>query len=324
MDKLALYGLFNENVIRKFKEEFAGEFEVVEVNREGDLNAIADAKIIINRVFHMDAKVFDSAKDLKMVQKWGAGTDKLDVTYAGYKGIPVVNCVGINAVPVAEMAVLLMLAVYRHILPQTRRFADGEWPRDEYAKQSYLINGKTIGLLGFGRIGQQVCRIVHDGFGANVQYYDYFRQSEEREREIGVAYVDMDTLLRTSDIVSIHLPLTDCTNGMIGAELLRKMKPSAVLINTARGGLVDEPALIEALRTGVIAAAGLDTFSEEPLPSSSDLLKLENVVATPHCAGNTADNDLKMIECCVRSIRSFTSGERPSGAQLVNKEALGW
>jgi len=320
MRKIVLYGLFNKKVVSLFEQAFEGKFDVVEVADENDLAPLEDADYIVNRVFYMNAELFDRTKKLKMVQKWGAGVDKLDVAYAGEKGIPVVNCVGINAIPVAEMAVLLMLAAYRHIIPQAALFKEGEWPRDKYATKSYLLNGKTIGIMGFGRIGQQVCRIARDGFGADVLYYDVFRQSEEREKQLGATYCDIDTLLSKSDIVSIHMPLMDSTKGMFNKDFFKKMKPSAVIVNTARGGVINEEDLIEALKNKVIMAAGLDTFCQEPLPPTSELFKLDNVVLTPHCAGNTADNDVKMVECCIESILSFDRGEAPNPAQFVNKQ----
>jgi len=322
MKKVVLYGLFNPEVVNLFRERFQGKFEIIEDAEKQNLEPLKDAEYIVNRVFPMDRTLFDQAKSLRMVQKWGSGTDKLDIAYAGELGIPVVNCVGINAIPVAEMAVLLMLASYRHIIPQAARFKKGEWPRDEYARKSYLLHGKVVGLLGFGRIGQQVSKILHEGFGCEIQYYDAFRLPSGREAELGVRYVDRDTLARSSDIISLHIPLMEATRGTVDRNFFKMMKPTAILINTARGGIVDEPALIEALQSGEIAGAGLDTFSTEPFPPSSPLFQLENVVATPHCAGNTADNDARMAECCMESILSFDSGNWPSPPQLVNSQFI--
>lgn len=322
MKKVVLYGLFNPAVVNLFRERFQGKFEIIEDAEQQNLQPLRDAEYIINRVFPMDRALFDQAKNLMLVQKWGSGTDKLDIAYAGELGIPVVNCAGINALPVAEMAVLLMLASYRHIIPQAERFKNGEWPRDEYARKSYLLHGKTVGLLGFGRIGQQVGKVLHEGFGCEIQYYDAFRLPPEREAELGVRYADRDTLARTSDIISLHMPLMEATRGTVNGDFFKMMKPSAILINTARGGIVDEPALIEALRSGKIAGAGLDTFSVEPYPATSPLLQLENVVATPHCAGNTADNDVRMAGCCIESILSFDGGTWPEPPQLVNSQFI--
>jgi len=224
--------------------------------------------------------------------------------------------------PVAEITVLHMLAVYRNLLPLANKIKDNVWARDEYAKKSYMINGKTVGLLGLGSIGQRVGMIVKRGFGAEVQYYDLHRMPEEKEMAIGFKYVDFDTLLRTSDIISLHVPLLDSTRNMINRESFAKMKSTAIIINTSRGGIIDEEALIEALQKQVIAGAGLDTFANEPLDASSPLLQLENLVATPHCGGNTADNDINMVACCIDNILKYDRGDGLKPPILVNQEFL--
>lgn len=322
MRKIALYGLFNPAVVKAFKSAFKDEFKVVEVAEEGDYTELRDAEYIVNRVFYMRQDIFEQAVCLKMVQKWGAGYDKVDVEAAAKFGIPVVNCIGINAAPVAELTVLLMLSVLRKLIPQVEALKEGLWVRDEYAKTTRMLRGKQVGVIGFGRIGQEVSQIVSNGFGATVVYYDAYRQPEEKEMALGVKYVSLNTLLSTSDVISIHIPLSENTEKFINAEKLAKMKKSAILVNTARGKIVDEQALIDALQHKVIAGAGLDTYESEPLGKDSPLLQMENVVATPHCGGNTADNDEKMVKCCVDSIRSFDGGRWPTAPQLVNQKQL--
>lgn len=322
MRKIALYGLFNPEVVKAFKTAFQDEFEVVEVAQEGDYTELRDSEYIINRVFYMPSEIFEQAICLKMVQKWGAGFEKLDIDAAAKYGVPVVNCIGINAAPVAELTVLLMLSAMRKLIPQVEALKRGLWARDEYAKTTRMLRGKQVGVIGLGRIGQEVAQIVTNGFGAKVVYYDAYRQPEEKEMALGVKYVSLDTLLSTSDIVSIHVPFSEKTNKLIDAEMLAKMKKSAILVNTARGRIVDEQALIDALQRKAIAGAALDTFENEPLGKDSPLLQMENVVATPHCGGNTADNDEKMVKCCVESIQSFDSGKWPTAPQLVNQKQL--
>ena len=322
MRKIVLYGLFNPEVVKMFRSALGDTFDIVEVTDEQDYSQLKDAEYIVNRVFYMRADLFEQASCLKMVQKWGAGYEKVDIKAAAKYGIPVVNCIGINAGPVAELTVLLMLAALRKLIPQVEALKEGQWLRDEYAKTTRMLRGKQVGIIGFGRIGQAVSEIVSSGFGAKVMYYDAYRQPEEKEMELGVKYADLETLLVTSDIVTIHIPLSKNTEKMINAELLAKMKKNAILVNTARGQIVDEEALIEALRNGVIAGAALDTYEQEPLQADSPLLKMENVIATPHCGGNTADNDEKMVKCCVDSILRFDAGIMPVAAQFVNQNEI--
>ena len=322
MKKIALYGLFNPEVVRSFRSAFDGKFELVEVTDESDYQKLRDVEYIINRVFYMRADLFEQAVCLKMVQKWGAGYEKVDIVTAAKYGVPVVNCIGINAGPVAELTVLLMLAALRKLVPQVESLKEGLWLRDEYAKTTRMLRGKQVGIIGFGRIGQEVSQIVTNGFGAHVVYYDAYRQPQEKEVALHVKYTDLETLLTTSDVVSIHIPLSENTDRMFNADLLSKMKRTAILVNTARGQIVDEQALIEALRNKVIAGAALDTFEHEPPEKESPLLHMENVIATPHCGGNTADNDEKMVKCCVDSILRFDAGKAPVPAQFVNQKEI--
>jgi phosphoglycerate dehydrogenase-like enzyme len=257
-----------------------------------------------------------------LIQKWGAGFDKIDIQAAGAKGISVAICLGGNAGPVAELAVLLMLAIYRNLVPLAAKLKEGHWARDLYTPRSYMLKGKIVGLLGFGSIGQKTGKIVKRGFDAQVQYYDLHRLPEEKEEALGVRYVSLDTLLRTSDILSLHIPLFENTQNIVDREALAKMKPSGILINTSRGGIIDENALYEALRDGIIAGAGLDTLAEEPADASNPLLKLENVVLTPHCGGNTADNDINMVKYCVDNILQYDRDGCLAPPILVNQNEL--
>ena len=184
-----------------------------------------------------------------------------------------------------------------------------------------MIRGKTVGILGLGHIGKKVAALV-TAFGANVMYYDIVRQTEQEER-FGYRFVDMQTLLRESDILSIHCPLDESTRGMIGERELAMMKPTAMLINTSRGPIVQEQALIRALKTGVIATAGLDTYEKEPLPPDHPLLTLDNVVASAHAGGNTKDNDLNMVNYIYGNIVAFDRGEPLQSEQdIVNAAYL--
>lgn len=322
MKKIALYGMFSPAVRRMFREELPDRYEIVEFENGEDMEKLIDADFMINRSYPVNDAVFAHAPRLELVQKWGAGYDKIDVKTAGARGISVAVCLGGNSEPVAELAVLLMMAVYRNLLPLNRRLMEGEWARDQYIAKSFMLRGKTVGLLGLGSIGQKTGKILKRGFDAQIQYHDLLRLPEEKELTLGFQFVDLETLLRTSDIISLHIPLFESTRNMIDAAAFDKMKPSAVVINTSRGGVIDETALYDALKAGKIAGAGLDTLAVEPIAPSCPLLRLENVVLTPHCGGNTADNDINMVRCCVENILQYERDGRLAPPVLVNQEEL--
>ena len=322
MKKIALYGVFNPPVKKMFEEKLPRDFEIVEVNSCDEYDKIKDAEYIVNRTFAIDETVINHASRVSLIQKWGAGHDNIDIKTAGSRGISVAICLGGNTMPVAEFAILLMLSVSRNLIPLSNRIKKNEWARNEYAKKSYMINGKKIGLLGLGSIGQRVGKIAKRGFGAEIQYYDLKRMPEEKEIALGFKYVDLDTLLSTSDIISLHVPLLESTRNIINRDSFTKMKSNAIIINTSRGGVIDEEALLEALEKKMIAGAGLDTFAQEPLPSTSPLLQFENLVATPHSGGNTADNDINMVSCCAENIVKYDRGGGLQPPTLVNQNYI--
>lgn len=322
MKKIAAYGKFTANMINALKETCPEGFELVPVGLEDDLSALSGADYVVNRGGAVDAPVIGAMNNVKLIQKWGAGYDKIDVKTAGEKGIPVTVCVGGNALPVAELAVTLMLDVLRNVVPLAAHLQKGDWAREQFSPRSYLLHGKTVGLVGIGNIAKKVAAIVRGGFDCTVLYYDVFRMSEEQEKALGVTYVGLDELMAQSDIVSIHVPLLDSTAGMIDAAKLALMKPTACVINTSRGGVINEPDLIAALQAGKILGAGLDTFAVEPLAQDSPLLKLDNVVTTPHCGGNTVDNDINMATICMENIARYDATGDKSMRSIVNREFL--
>ena len=322
MKKIALHGNFSQNMVDCLQKKCPEGFEVYAISKENEAEDLAKADYIVNRGAVVDETVVVTAKNTKLIHKWGAGYDKIDVKAAGAHGIPVAICVGGNAMPVAELAVTLMMAALRNIQPMAERLKKGEWSRNEYAGRSYLLHGRTVGLLGIGNIARKVAAIVRGGFDCPVLYYDVFRMSEEQEAALGVRYVSLDELLKQSDILSIHVPLLESTTGMIDREKLALMKPTAFIINTARGGIINESDLIEALQNGAIAGAGLDTYASEPLDPSSPLLAMDNVVTTPHCGGNTVDNDINMAAICMEDIAAYDATGDATVRCIVNREFL--
>ena len=322
MKKIALYGSFNSNMLNALKEKCPDGFELFHVPAGKDLSGLAQADYMVNRGGAVDAAVMDAAPNIQFIQKWGVGYDKIDVKEAGVRGIPVAICTGGNAMPVAELAVTLMLDVLRNVVPMAKRLKKGEWSREQFSSRSYLLHNKTVGLVGIGNIAKKVAAIVRGGFQCSVLYYDVFRLSPQQEQEMGVQYVDLDTLMSQSDIVSIHVPLLESTANMIDREKLERMKPTGCLINTSRGGVVNEKDLIQVLQEKRILGAGLDTFAVEPLPQTSELLQMDCVVTTPHCGGNTADNDTNMAAICMENISCYDATRNQDMRAIVNREFL--
>jgi D-3-phosphoglycerate dehydrogenase len=223
------------------------------------------------------ARVLDACPGLRLISVWGTGTDHVDLAAAAQRGVAVTNTPGVSAISIAEHTMALLLAVARRIPQVDAATRAGGWPRG----QSIQLYGKTCGIVGLGAIGRQFWRIAA-GFGMRVVAWTM------HPRE-GDPMVELEELYRTSDVVSVHLRLSEQTTGFIGARELGMMKPSAILVNTARGAIVDEAALIEALTAGRIGGAGLDVFTDEPLPAGHPLTKLSNVAITPHCAGITPE-----------------------------------
>ncbi|WP_276814146.1 D-2-hydroxyacid dehydrogenase [Desulfurococcus amylolyticus] len=248
-------------------------------------------------------RVIESSDVLKVIARAGVGLDNIDVEAAKARGIEVINAPASSSVSVAELAVGLMIAVARKIAFSDRRMRLGEWPKKQ--AMGIELNGKTLGIIGAGRIGSTVAKMCRLGLGMNILYYDIGR-NEQLERELGARYVDLETLLKESDVVSIHVPLTPETQHLINEKRLRLMKKTAILINTSRGQVVDTNALIKALKEGWIAGAGLDVFEEEPLPKDHALLKLDNVVLTPHIGASTVEAQEKAgIEVAEKIIDYF-------------------
>jgi phosphoglycerate dehydrogenase-like enzyme len=253
---------------------------------------------------------YRAAPRIKLVQLLSAGYDNVDLDAARRAKVPVCNNGGANAISVAEHALMLMLTVSRKVIWQHRSVSAGRWRGNEVAPQMYELFNKTLGIVGLGTIGKKVARLAR-AFGMHVQYYDIRRLSEDAEDALGVRFRLLRELLKTSDIVSLNVPLNASTRGMIGAEELALMRPSAILVNTARGPVVDEGALYRALSAGKLFGAGLDVFDTEPPPSDNPLLKLDNVVLTAHFAGPTWDNHVARFRNAFDNVQRVHRGELP-------------
>jgi D-3-phosphoglycerate dehydrogenase len=251
-----------------------------------------------------------------MIQKWGIGVDKIDLEAARQAGVTVAITSGASSAPVSEHTIMLMLAVLRRLPMAHRSLGEGRWIPAALRTVSYQIAGKTIGLLGFGNIAKHVAKRLK-GFDVRVVYHSRTRATHETEQRYEVEYVDYETLLSTSDILSIHIPSNVHTRHQINAQVLARMKPGAVLINTARGEIIDEQALIEALRAGHLRGAGLDTFEGEPPAQDNPLLHMDQVVVTPHSAGAVFDNVANIVGHAFRNIETFSAGKPLPAEDIV-------
>jgi phosphoglycerate dehydrogenase-like enzyme len=274
-------------------------------------SALAEAEYFVGfAAATMTDAFYRAAPRLKLVQLLSAGYDRCDLAAARRANVPVANNGGANAIAVAEHALMLMLALSRRLIWQHDNVAGGRWRGNGPLPRLYELSGKTLGIVGLGTIGKKVARLGR-AFGMTILYYDIARLSEDEEDALGVRFRLFSEVLRSADIVSLHVPLTAATRGMIGAAELASMKPAAVLVNTSRGAVVDETALHQAVTTGRLAGAGLDVFAAEPPPADHPLLALDNVVLTAHMAGPTWDNNFARFRNAFDNVQRVARGETP-------------
>jgi phosphoglycerate dehydrogenase-like enzyme len=264
------------------------------------IERIRDAEVVINirSSSSFTAEVFQSCPRLRLVSVWGTGTDNVDLAAAVKRAVTVTNTPAVSAYSVAEHALTIMLAAARRLPAQDAAVRNGGWPRG----QGVELRGKTLGIVGLGAIGRRFAELGR-GIGMRVIAW-----TPHPQPVLDVELVEFEQLLRVSDVVSIHLRLTDQTRSMFGSRQFSLMKPTAILVNTARGAIMDETALVDALSMGRIAGAGLDVFSTEPLPAAHALTRLDNVVLTPHCAGITPEALEAGLRMAVENVRSFLGG----------------
>lgn len=284
------------------------DFEVRHVDgasREALLPALADVDaVLIRSATKMDPEAIAAAKNLKVIARAGVGLDNVDVPAATRAGVMVVNAPTSNITSAAELAVGLLLATARNIAPANQALKGGAWKRSKYGGVELL--DKKVGVVGFGRIGQLVAERLK-GFGMEILAYDPY-VSAQRAGQLGAQLVTLDELLEQSDFITVHLPKNPETVGLIGKEALTKVKPTVRIINAARGGIVDEEALAEALREGRVAGAGIDVFATEPT-TESPLFEHESVVVTPHLGASTDEAQEKAGVSVAKSVRLALGGD---------------
>jgi len=270
----------------------------------------------------IDREVMEAAPNLRVISSYSVGYDHIDVTEATRRGIYVTYTPGVLTDATADFAWTLMMSMARRVTEADRYVRGGKW-KISWSPTMLVggaVYGKTLGILGLGRIGSALAKRAM-GFDMKVLYYDEIRPPKEREEELHLHYRPMEDILREADFVSIHVPLTDKTRHLINYESLKMMKPTAYLVNTARGGVVDTEGLARALREGIIAGAGLDVHEKEPIEMSNPLLKLEGkCILAPHIASGTVEARSKMAEMAANNLISVLKGETPPG--LVNPDVM--
>jgi phosphoglycerate dehydrogenase-like enzyme len=279
----------------------APDQEKVPLLREADFLVLHPAEI--------SADLLRAAPKLRLIQLLTAGYDKIDLRLAAELGVPVATNGGANAWAVAEHAIALLLALYKRLIHCDRAVREGRWRQAVTGFDTFEVAGKMLGLVGAGNIGRKVARRLA-GFECRVMYYDVV-PAPDIEKDLGARRASLEDVLREADIISLHVPATKETQNLINRETLALMKPTAVLLNTSRGAVVDEDALAEALAAKRIAGAGLDVFRQEPVAAGHPLGKLENVVLSPHTAGHAYEGWFRRTQFAWENIQRVVSGQQP-------------
>ena len=306
---------YEEEIYEKENIDFH-YFQLRDASEEEALKCLGDADMLMVNMFPCTRSFISKLTRCKFIMRHGVGYDSVDVDACTEHGILLVNIPDANAVVVAEHTLGLLLNCARKFMLFNTSMREGRWEW-KMTKPLFQVMHKTLGIFGCGRIGSRLTKIMK-GFEMNVLVYDPYIPVEKTEKELGVKMTDFETLLKESDFLTIHAPMTDETHHIFGAEQLKMMKSTAFLINAARGPIVDQNALIKALEEKWIAGAALDVFEQEPLEYNSELRKLENVVFTPHIAGYNEETIWAMRKRIVDDILRFRNGEKP--LSIVNPQ----
>jgi phosphoglycerate dehydrogenase-like enzyme len=303
----------DEDVLAIGRELLPEGFELEVLSRAELLAKLPEIEFLLSMgPGALDDAALASAKRLKLIQLMSAGYDTFNIAGARKAGIPVSTNGGANAISVAEHAIMFFLALLRQLRQLDATVRAGEWRGGPGRRiRIHEIWSQTVGIIGLGKIGQEVAHRLTPFAPKAIVYYDPRRLPPEREAALGVKYLPFDELVRTADLITVHVPLSDQTHHLIDARALSLMKPNALVVNTARGGLIDEAALAEALRAGTIAGAGLDVFASEPPPKDHPLFGFENVLLTPHLAGPTWESYPRRFQNGFANIARVARGEAP-------------
>lgn len=296
------------NIVRR---ELPEGFEIQFLEEQTDnclIKRVSDVDYILaGGRLKITKEVLDNASKLKMIQRSGVGLDGLDLNAIKGKGIPLYVNQGVNAESVAEHTLLLILSCLRRLSVIDHNTKSGIWKKQEQGIQTHELFGKTIGIIGMGNIAMTLVGMLKP-FHVNILYYNLFRSSEDYEKENNMKFVSLEELFHESDIISVNCALTDETRNLINHNSISKMRTGAILVNTARGEIVDAQAVSDALISGKLSFAGLDVHQTEPIPDEYPLKNIENVILTPHIGGVTADSFTAMMKAAFRNIELFDKG----------------
>ena len=284
-----------------------------DADREAELE---NADFLMVAAHKITADMLGKAQKTRFIQKNGIGVDNIDLEAAYKLGIPVSNAPGGNTGAVAEFTIGLIISTYRRLVQLDKATKGGEWLMWDLRPFTYEMAGKVHGIVGFGNIGQETARLSK-AFGTKILYYDVNRLAPEKEQALGVVYAPLDEILCQADIVSVHVPLLSSTRNLIGGKELALMKKTAIIVNVARGNIVDEEAMHEALVNNRLLGAAFDVWSSEPVPKTNKLLALDNVIATPHIAAGTRDTLTGILRTGFTNIKRVHDGDMPDF--VVNK-----
>lgn len=299
------------------------DFRMATVGDDEELQRlISEAEVFVGGVAPITANLIDAAPKLRLIHKWGVGVDKIDFDATRKRNIQVAISSGLNSDAVSEFTLLLILAVLRRMSHREDQLQEGEWKqaRIEARNESLQLRGKVLGIIGFGNIGRQVAKRAR-AFDADLRFYDVRPPSAEEAQSLGVRYQPLEELLAAADIVSLHVPLVESTRNLLSRQRIQSLKPGAIVVNTARGPLIDELALADALTSGHLGGAGIDVYSQEPIAADNPLLavNMPGLVLTPHMAGSAYDNVGHVARHIFGNVQRFLHGEPISARDLVSQ-----
>ena len=307
-----------DNEKRIFSQVDDLELEAYHCKDENEvINLVKDADAVIVQFAPMTKKVIDAMEKCKIIVRYAIGVDNIDLNAATEKGIYVANVPDYSIDEVSNHAITLLMALTKKLIPLVNSVKDGKWDYT-ITKPLYRMRGKTLGLIGFGRIPYMVAEKM-SGFGLNIIAYDPYVNKQLADK-LNVQLVSLEDLLRNADYVSVHCPLTNETRHLLSTNEFKLMKNTALLVNTARGPIIDEEALVEALKAGEISAAGLDVIENEPIKNDSPLLTMDNVIVTPHNAWYSVDAVATLQTSVAEEVVRVLTGNMPKN--LVNKKVL--
>lgn len=319
-EMIVVLDVLTEQTASRLRALLPAGFELAHATDRDELHLkqiIAEADYAISGQAPVSGEVLHAAHKLKLLHKWGVGVDNIDLATAHALGIKVARTTGSNAVAVAEFALGLVLSTLRPIAFGHADLKNGNWRSSDVPTEGLLLSGKTVGIIGFGAIGQALAKLLR-GFGCRLLYFKRNPIDEAVASSIGATFSPLPELLQQSDVVVLNCPLTSETAGLIDRQALRSMKKTAVLVNAARGGVVVERDLVDALLAGEIHAAATDVFETEPLPRDSPLLRVKNLVVTPHVAAMVTDTFEKSVAHMLDNIKRVSRGEKLRDADVVS------